>query len=301
MSTYLQSADYANFGLPTTTTPAQVQAASANIDAYLKRPEGLLVGVDGNGAPAYMLGAAATGTLACVGAVAPGTAVAVQVTGFAAGLLPGDALLLDSANPAITEVAVVLTTNGNVITFANIQFNHAAGAIFEVGRFIMESRAMPKQRPITTLSRYPVANLLSGRGRYGYGRRGSTNEYNLNDFNLLAAIQRFGGPPVWESFSVGAINLDAATGRVWVPAGILLAYYSEVNIYYVAGFTQTALPVQIKQACANLVEAATNAPETPVNAQSVKAGTYGVTMFNPSLFDDDTRRMLDPYRLRDFR
>lgn len=54
MSIYLQPADYTNFGVPNTALPSQVQEASALIDSFLQRPEGLIYTVDSSGNPAAM-------------------------------------------------------------------------------------------------------------------------------------------------------------------------------------------------------------------------------------------------------
>ena len=301
MSVYLLPADLNAYGISTETTAAQILQASATIDAYLVRPEGLVYGVDGAGAPAYMLNLQPTRSLSLNAAVtaSPSTAV-LPVAGPTAFLQQGDVLTLDRATPSLTEVVVITSVAGNQVSVAGLQFDHSSGAKLEYGLQIFETRKMPKARPITGLSRYPVQQLLSGRGRYGYGRRGSSNEFNLNTFNLLASVQKFGGPPMWETFQVASLNVDYSSGRLWVPAGILLAYYSEIAIYYIAGFPEEAIPTQVKQACANLINAAMASEGTPPNVETIKAGTYSTTMFNSSLMDDDTKAMLNPYRLRAF-
>ena len=61
-SAYLSGTDLEAYGVPTATT-AQVQRASALIDAYLKRPEGCVWVPDTVGNPCYMAGLDPTITL----------------------------------------------------------------------------------------------------------------------------------------------------------------------------------------------------------------------------------------------
>lgn len=52
---YLDPADYADFGVPSTTSPAVVLRASLMVDAYLDRPDGLLYTIDeDSGLPVFM-------------------------------------------------------------------------------------------------------------------------------------------------------------------------------------------------------------------------------------------------------
>jgi hypothetical protein len=53
-SIYLQSSDYATYGLPSTTSQSEIIKASAIIDGYLNKPDGLLYDVDINNIPVVM-------------------------------------------------------------------------------------------------------------------------------------------------------------------------------------------------------------------------------------------------------
>ena len=301
-SAYLLNATEAvNYGAATGTTTAQIQAASSLIDAFLKRPEGLVFGVDQNGVPAYMLAQTATYAYTLTAAILPGSNVPVSLTGGPLGVLQvGDILLLDRPNlSAPTEACVVATTTGTgqstAITLQTVQFAHSIGAAAEYGMVIEEQKYMPDSRPLTTLSRAPTVNILSGVGRYGYGRRGDGANYNMEQFNLLAALSKFGGPPVWELFqSTYQSTWDVNTGEVWVPAGIMLAYYSEVKLRYVAGFAVNAIPTALKLACATIIQAVIANPRVG-NVKSYRAGDTEVESFSASIIDDDTKKMLFPY------
>lgn len=306
MPAYLQGADLDAYGVATA-TGAQITAASALIDAHLSRREGLLYGVDANGVPAYMLGMSAGATLSLVSAIAPGVAVQATISGPAAMLRPGTVLIADQATPSLTEALVVQSVLNQVVTFAAVQFAHASGAQLLEGLTIAEQRTMPQDRPITQVSRAPIVAALSGVGRYGYQRRGDDGFGSMSTFNLLAVMSKFGGPPAWEPFTLQANSIDPQTGQLWIPAGVLLAYYTEVRVHYIAGWTYASLPYEIKQACANIINNQMALQGIPGTVQKAQTGAGSITRFagpagmQPSAaIDADTAALLAPYKARMF-
>lgn len=296
-SVYLQPIEYSIFGAPSADI-TQVIQASVLIDAYLCRPQGLVCVAGGNGLPAYMAALAPELTFASIAAFSPGVAVQVQVSGPLQALQVGDCVVLDRINPAITEAAQITAISGTSITLA-AQFAHAAGCAIETGLMISEARYLPRQRSEVTLACVPVARIVGGTGRYSYGRRGDAGG-SMSDFNLLAAVSTFGGPPAWEIWPANApAGIDARTGRVWVPAGVMLAYYSEVNIRYVAGYTYANLPSEIKLACAKIANSISQDSGIG-NFKSMAAGDTKMERFAASHIDADVKAMLQPWRARAF-
>ncbi|MGC8703719.1 MAG: hypothetical protein ACP5RV_12440, partial [Thiomonas sp.] len=117
----------------------------------------------------------------------------------------------------------------------------------------------------------------------------------------------FGGPPAWEPFTPQANSIDPHTGQVWVPAGVLLAYYTEVRLHYIAGWNYASLPYQIKQACANIINNQAALQGIPGSIQKAQTGAASLTRFAgangqiPSAaIDPDTAALLQPYRARVF-
>jgi hypothetical protein len=306
-SQYIQLGEAEQYGLKAADTNRIVQA-SALIDAYLKRPEGLVWAPDSTGLPCYMAALAPRMSFTLRSAIAPGTNVPVSLNGPVQQLIPGDVLILDRVMPSVgtsvTEACIIATTTGPTggiaITLQTVINAHAQGATADWGLVIEEQRYMPDNRPITRSSRTPLVRLISGIGRYGYGRRGAGANYNMEQFNLLAALSKFGGPPVWELWQP-ALNYswDQETGQIWAPAGIMLAYYSEVKVHYVAGFQQSAIPSIVKLACAQLIEAIKSMPGMG-NIKSVKAGDTSIAMATASRLDADTKNQLRPYMARSF-
>lgn len=307
-SVYLQPSDYVAYGLQSTTMAAQIVQASALIDAYLRRPAGLIYTPDSTGQPCYMSALSTELTFLATESFGPGNGLQVPVTGPAAMLQVGDCVILDRANPDLAEAVQVTSMTGQVLTLGTtaantpngVMFEHAAGCTMETGLLISEKRYVPKMRSEVLLANVPIARVVGGTGRYGYGRRGDQASSNTDDFNLLASLMKFGGPPAWEIWPANtAAGIDASTGQLWVPAGIMLAYYSEVKVRYVAGFQYSNLPSDVKLACAMLVSASQALP-TMGNTRMYQAGDTKIEQFAASIINDDVKAMLQAYRVRAF-
>lgn len=308
-SAYLQSGDLANYGVPTATA-AQIAQASVLIDAYLRRPSGLLYTADSNGNPCFMSALDPEFTLTASASFGPGNGIQVPVAGPLAALQIGDCVVLDRATPSLTEVVQVTSidiTNGKVTlgsTAANVpngvQFAHNSGCNLETGLVVTERKYLPKNRSEVTLGYTPVMRVIGGTGRYGYGRRGEAGATNTDNFNLLASLNKFGGPPAWEIWPANsAAGIEPYTGQLWVPAGIMLAYYSEIRVRYVAGYLYSNLPSDVKLACAQIIVALQQNPQIG-NVKNLKSGDTAIEQFSASVLSDDVKAMLQPFRARAF-
>lgn len=302
-SQYLALSEAATYGLSAVSS-AQIIQASALIDAYLKRPEGLVWAPDSTGNPCYMTAMVPTATFTLNSAISPGSSVPISLTGPTQILQVGDVMVLDAGVTGSTEACVVATTmsppSPSGLTLQTVINAHAPGATAQLGLLIEEQKYVPASRPLTQMSRTPLMNVVSGVGRYGYGRRGDHADYNMEQFNLLAAVSKFGGPPVWELFQQGyPTGWDVQTGQIWIPAGIMLAYYPEVKLRYVAGFSQAGIPTSIKAAVAQIIAAANANPGLGA-VKSMASGDTSVTLFSPSLLSDDTKASIQMYSARMF-
>lgn len=304
-SAYLQGSDSTAFGVPNATA-AQITQASVLIDAYLRRPNGLLWKADSNGNPAYMTSLSPELALASTAGFGPGNSVQVPVSGPVQAVQVGDCVVLDRQNAPTMETVQVLGIAGNVLTLGStaanapqgVQFAHNTGCTIETGLVITEQRYVPKGRSMVQLTQTPVLRVIGGTGRYAYGRRGDAGAYNADNYNLLASINKFGGPPAWEIWPANtAAGIDARTGQLWIPAGIMLVYYSEVKVRYLAGFQYSNLPDPVKLACAQLVTALANDPGIG-NLKSVAAGDTKMERFAATNLSEDVKAMLVPWLAR---
>lgn len=294
---YIDQVEYVTYGITDATIP-QVSQATRVANNYLSRPEGVLWSPDANGAPAYMTHKDPSLTLALASGISPGSNVVATLTnpGNAIGTQSiGQAVILDRAALNTAEACIITAVSANTVTLSSVQFSHSSGATMDFGLTLSEEVPLPNKRTTVRLSRTPVAQLLSGFGRYGYGRRSQQFAGPDINTNLLAYVGAFGGPPMWTQFPLGETDINMNTGEVWIPPGLLLAYFSDVRIHYVAGWSKANLPTNIKQAVANIVRGMIDAPLSG-NAQNIKAGDAAITRFSATALDEDTKALLQPYR-----
>lgn len=310
ISSYLQSGDYPNFGLPSSTTQAQVNQASVLLDGFLGRPDGLVWAPGADGQPCYMVAKNPDLTLTASAPFGPGQQSVVPVTGPIQAIQIGDCVTIDRANMGETEAVQIVGIDytNNTVTLGTmaavgpngVQFAHASGALLERGLQVDQTFDVPKNRPLIQLDFCPVVRVVGGSGRYGYGRRADDASLSIDDFNLLASLQKFGGPPAWEIWPANtAAGVEPNTGNLWVPAGIMLAYYSEVVVHYVAGFAQANIPNVVKMATAQILTSMLNNPVWG-NVKSLQAGQSKVEFLTASAISPDVARLLAPYRANSF-
>ena len=304
-SVYLSGGDLSVYGVPTATA-AQIKQASDIIDTYLARPEGLVWGPDAQGNPAYMVAPVASATFITTGPLSPGKLVTVGVSGPLRGIdMLGQVLLLDRGNAGSIEACAVNSYDpiGMTVQLTQVNYPHASGITAEAGLTLFEEREMPAKRSVTRVTKSPLVALLSGTGQYAYGRRSSQVAGMYNDVNLIAALQTFGGPPKWIPFSVDptqGASISPGNNEIWVPAGLLLAYYTNVRLWYIAGYSAASLPSPIKQACAAIVQQMIEFPEVSASFKKVQAGGTAIERWQDSVLSTDTKGLLESFRAKVF-
>lgn len=305
-ASYLSYEEAVDYGL-TNPTENQIDQASRLIDAYCRRWTGFVFATDATGQPAYMPAANPDLVWYTTASIAQGSNVVVSVVG--PPVVPemiGRPVVLDRGNPSVCEACVITDANNPTLgtfTLGKVNFAHtgspSAPLALESGLHVFEERYLPQDRSISRVAQWPVQRVVSGLGRYSYGRRSQQVSGNFSEFNLLAILQHFGGPPTWIPFDVNQLGINPLTGELWIPAGLLLAYYSDCRVYYVAGWSQQNLPQAIKAACANVVRNYISLASTPMLStlmKSTKAGDSAVERFANESIDDETKRLLNPYR-----
>ncbi len=136
----------------------------------------------------------------------------------------------------------------------------------------------------------PLVEVISGQGRYGYPRRGAawTQLFPATTIAQMSAF--FGGPPEWEDIDVSLAAIDGPTGEVWIPAGIYMVHYSEVQLVYRAGYA--VAPDAVQHACAILAQSLAN---QEIGAKSLKTGDGSAVFWSDSALTSDVRALLAPY------
>ena len=299
-SVYIDPTEYAAYGLPATTTVAQIQQASTQVDAYLQRKQGCVWTPDATGNPCYMSACQPSLTLTSTGPIAPGDQVTVPYTGAPLNIEQiGEVVIIDRTSSGVMEACAIAAIATGSITLASVANNHPAGAEMDLGMTIYEQRTVPHNRSIARVAQYPVLRLVSGIGRYGYGRRTDQMKGTYQEFNLLATISAFGGPPPWVFFDTTQCSIASDTAEIWVPPGVLLAYFTDVRLRYIAGWQKENLPYQIKQATANILNAMTSLPvSTTIKSFRDSASGISVDRWGATLLSDDTKSILTPFQAR---
>lgn len=296
---YVQQTEVNNYGvaaIPMST----LMRASAMVDNILRFPHGLVWVPDANGWPCYMAKVSPSFSVTVASpSISPGVNLIVQLPpgSMLTDSIIGEVAVIDRLVPSATEAAVVRSFNAQAgtVTLATIQNAHSAPYVLDFGMTVAEERSLPTQRSITRLLETPIARVHSGAGRYGYGRRSDQMTGTYTDVNLLSMASAFAGPPAWQYFSVAASSFNQSSGEVWVPSGILLAYYTEVKFRYVSGWSLNDIPEAIKQATALLANAITQG-QFPGNALRLKAGDHEIQRAVTTVLDVDTHRLLYAYR-----
>lgn len=299
-SVYLSSADAIAYGVPSATT-IQIVEASNLVDSYLKRPAGLMYMPDYQNSPCFMAALSPTFSFALTGPIAPGSNVVIPFpqAGFMSTVgLVGSVVVFERATPGNCEACVITANTKTSITLASVALSHIATATMDFGVVINEQKALPSKRAIVRLGQWPIGRIISGLGSYRYGRRNDQQAGLYDDRNLLSIMQTFGGPPAWQAFDVTASDYNPMTSEVWIPSGIQMAYYSDVRIYYVAGYTQANIPSIVKQVTAQIITAKLNTSGLQGGLKEARAGDTALTRFANSVLDDDSRAQLDTYRAR---
>ena len=289
---YLQSADYAAYGVPDAQA-WQVDQASRRVDAYLGRPEGLLWSADANGQPAWMTGLTPSRSFPLPASLSPGTNVQVTVpyARFTAQTV-GEVVVLDRSNNSLAEACVVTAVLGNTLTLAAVQFPHAAQVPTEFGlTVLLPSRVAGYGRRAVRLPRSPLVQILSGVGRYAYDSRAG-----CQGVSIASAITGGVAAQPWAAFDLSNCAIDYDSGTLALLPGTPQGGFNEVTIRYVAGWQYATLPEAIKRATATLVRNAADSADMPANFRVMKAGDATIERFGPGgTLDADTRALLQPY------
>jgi hypothetical protein len=179
---------------------------------------------------------------------------------------------------------------------ATVQQNIAAsGAQAEDGENFYDTGVVANT--VESLSDSVLSPVVSARGRYGYRRRGEAPVYPEANYgiNPLQLASFFGGPPQFTDIDIQNIDFDARTGEVWLPAGLYLAQYSEVEMTYNSGFHPLDMPNAIKQATAALV---LNMLVRPASGVRGFSGVGRMSMnFTEDYIDDTVERWLRNYKV----
>ncbi len=304
-SAYLQSGEYATYGVASGTTSAQVILASSVVDTYLLRPQGLICQIDANGNPYAMAAASPNATYTSTGSLAPG--MNVLATLAPAVLTPdvlGEVLTIDSG--AVVESCVVSAYNSNSqVTLANVQFSHSTGVSVGTGLCITDERQMGIRQDATIiLSEVPLASVLSILGKvkcgwpqgpvlpapYPYGPTYPSQPPGSVPYGVAL--------PLWQAIPSTYASISPRTGELWVAGDLLPVRYSAFRILYVAGWPEAQIPTAVKMATAQIINTGFFLAGVPSSLKAANSGGPSLTRFRDTVLDANVRQLLDPFKAR---
>lgn len=302
MAAYLSADDYETYGLATTTADADVVTASALLNAYLGRPEGLIWTADADGRPVCMAAKAPTLTLKCISAVALGRGVQVNLPYTIDHSYVGEVVILDRASEVLREACVVTAIDGDCITLASVRYNHAADVTLETGLLIRERLTFGFAKAAAFLSRTPVTCILSictrrdARDRRGPALSDANHlAHGGNDYGqgCVAELVSMTNPAAVSFIAPGDYVLNPASGEL---ALHVLSRNLDTRVSYLSGFPEGGLPDFVKIACAQIVTAMQDTEDLPGNARIYQAGDTKIEQFTSSAVSDDIQMMLSPLK-----
>jgi hypothetical protein len=295
-SLYLLPKDFPLYGVDPATSVSDVAAASSLVDSYLDRPEGLIFVSDIDGNPCYMQAKSPTRTFKLQAPIVAGSSVKIALPANLVLNSPmGEAVVLDR-DTALMELCRIIAADATSVTLAKAVRPHSANCAVDFGMTNDEVRNVPAKRSISRVARFPLVRLASACGKYEYGRRSDQVGGVFQDMNLLATVQTFGGPPPWTPIDPANCDFGMQNCEIWIPAGLLIAYYSQVKFWYLSGFSDA--PTIVKSACAAIIHGANSNPDLSGNIKSLKAGDTQITRFRDTVLDADTKKKLDQYKIR---
>lgn len=295
-STYLADEDLATYGVPTATRDQILQATGA-INAYLRRPDGLVVEPDYLGRPCYIEGKLPSWTLTATAVFLSGTDVTFTVSGPVDRAAQGDVLIVDRSNGALTEAVTIKSVDGNNITIVRSERDHDIGAKLDAGLVFAEQRRITPGVTQVVAAFTPIGRILSMQGRTVEITRRNWSEFS-DAIVQIGSIQSIMGPPAWQLLDIRTVDIQPQVGSFWFP--VTFMPFEDVQFQYIAGFLRPELPWELKQATANAVKYYQSVQGIAGSIQTVSVGGARIVRFENSIFDDETKIMLSPYRARLF-
>lgn len=154
----------------------------------------------------------------------------------------------------------------------------------------MQRISMPADRVTSRLAVRPVLSIVEAKGRYTFGRRDRQLKQN-NPAGYIAITALIGTSSSWVDIDTATIDFYGPTGEIWVPTGLFLSPYGELQISYMAGYVN--IPEKAVAALALIVNSVCSKGSGDMIAYT--AGKVSRRFQTASFIDKDIKRMLAPF------
>ncbi len=154
--------------------------------------------------------------------------------------------------------------------------------------------SIPAGRMETRLPVTPVISVTDAAGKFGLGRHDRQGWNSAYYHGLASYLVLLGSGPQWTPIDVNTLQVDAATGIVWIPASFMFASYTSVRFRFVAGFL--TIPDRVKLAICEIINTLHSkqiSSRTRYSIGKVSASYAGDTFLSPQ-----AQQLLSPFMVQ---
>lgn len=166
-----------------------------------------------------------------------------------------------------------------------------------------ERHKLMTDRNLFSLAYGPIIRIFSAQtgnsaatapvvGRYGYGRH-DRRAMNLSGGAFVASMAILGSPPTFVPIAPNAIDFHPDTRECWIPTGLFLINYTEVEVTYEAGYR--VIPFSVKMALAETLAWVRVKGFGPLTSWSVGRVSHTT---GESLITPEVAARLEKYRVK---
>ena len=264
---YLTQGDLGTFGLPSPCQTANIMtlvaAASTAIDVFCQKQDS-----DGYGSLVY--------------------STYTDIVPIKRNSIPTVFRITKRPMAAVSAIDLAM-----IVSSGSVFASSATGAMADLQPYDNGAIAST-QTPLNTDLTGGLCSIIAISGRFAPTRPSQVPEMPLNYINPLAIGGLYGGVPLWFALDPTLCDYDPKMGRIMAPSGLYFTQFSEMSVTYTSGFNPFAMPRNIKQACANIVQNMLTKPIPGVTAATYSQAAMSL-QFSKTYIDDWTCMLLRPY------
>lgn len=154
--------------------------------------------------------------------------------------------------------------------------------------------SVPSGRLEVRLPVTPVISITDAAGKFGPGRRDRQGWNSYYNHGLASYLVLLGAGPQWTPIDVNTLQVEPATGIVWIPASFMFASYTSVRFRFVAGFL--TMPDRVKLAIADIIQ---NLHTRQISSRMRYAvGKVSAAYSGETFVSQQAAALLEPFRVQ---
>ncbi len=152
---------------------------------------------------------------------------------------------------------------------------------------------LPSDRQETRLDITPVLRITDIVGRYGYARR-DRQGYNAYQTSIQTYLLLSSGRPTWSQIDPATVEIDSATGILFIPASLYFQLWNVIKVKYIAGLI--SIPARVKAAMAEIINSVHSRGVS--DRTSYAAGRISRRYASDSFITPQAKQLLEPFVVR---